>query len=217
MNPESQRGQIGNSLKTITEIFAGCNADYRVIGSTLLVAYANRVFRHINDVDILLDIVSKDCVFEKLENCGFELERKTKAGFSWFEAKKSGYVGLTFLLVGRFEKNYFNWRFMKFFELRIKADYLQPTEYNFENSKFIGIPISSAIAGIKQAFLNPKRKLDKQILGEEMIKTKGKTYNHISVYIFGLRLPYLYDLFSFLYNIYGGIRVMFGRKYEIWD
>jgi len=217
MNLEIQRQQIGNSLKTITEVFGSCNANYRVLGSTLLVAHMNRVFRHINDVDILLDIKAKNCVFEKLKNYGFELEQKKKAGFSWFEAKKNGYLGLTFLLIGEFEKSYFSWRFMKFFELRIKADYLHPTEYNFENEKFIGIPISSAIAGIRQSFLNPKRKLDKQVLGEKIRKTKVKTYNNISVYIFSLKLPYLYDLFSFFYNIYGGIRVMFGWKYEIWD
>ena len=187
------------------------------MGPILLVAHTNRVFRHINDVDVLLDIRAEDCVFKKLKNYGFELERKTKAGFSWFEAKKNGSLGLTFLLIGKFEKNYFSWHFMKFFELRIKAGYLHPTEYNFENEKFVGIPISSAIAGIRQSFLNPKRKLDKQVLGEEMNKTRVKTYDNISVYIFGLKLPYLYDLFSFFYNIYGGIRVMLGRKYEIWD
>jgi hypothetical protein len=216
MNPENQKQQIGKSLKAIAEIFSTCGADYRVLGSTLLVAHTNRVFRHINDVDVLLDIRAKNCVFERLKNYGFELERKTKVGFSWFEAKKNKHLGLTFLLIGEFEKNYFSWFFMKFFELRIKADYLNPTEYNFENAKFIGIPISSAMAGIKQSFLNPKRKLDKQVLGDEVIRTKVKTYNNISVYVFGLKLPYLYDLFSFFYNIYGGIRVMFGRKYEIW-
>ena len=217
MNQESQQEQISKSLKVITEIFGSCNANYRVLGSTLLVAHTNRVFRRINDVDILLDIKAKDCVFEKLKKQGFELEKKTKSGFSWFEAKKNDHLGLTFLLIGEFAKNYFSWRFMKFFELRIKADYLNPTEYTFGNEKFIGIPISSAIAGIRQSFLNPKRKLDKQVLGEEMRRTKVKTYNNISVYIFGLKLPYLYDLFSFFYNIYGGVRVVFGQKYEIWD
>ena len=217
MNSENQEQQIGKSLKAITDIFGGCNANYRVLGSTLLVAYKNRVFRHINDIDILLDIGVKDCVFEKLKNYGFELERKTKLGFSWFEAKRNDHLGLTFLLIGKFEKNYFGWHFMKIFELRIKADYLRPTEYDFENVKFIGVPISSAIAGIRQSFLNPKRKLDKKVLGEEMNKVQVKTYNNISVYIFGLKLPYLYDFFSFFYNIYGGIRVVCGRKYEIWD
>ncbi len=217
MDSETQRQQISNSLKITTEIFESCNADYRILGSVLLVAYTNRVFRRINDVDILLDIKAKACVFEKLKNNGFQFEHKKAFGFSWVEAKKDQYLGLTFFLVGEFKKDYFTWRFMKFFELRTRAEYLHPTEYNFENVKFIGIPISSAIAGIRQSFLNPKRKMDKQILENEVNKTKVKIYNNISVYIFGVKLPYLYDSFSFLYNIYGGIRVMFGKKYEAWD
>lgn len=217
MNSESQREQIGNSLKVMTEVFEGCNADYRILGSVLLVAHTNRVFRRINDIDVLLDIKAKDCVFEKLKANGFQLEKKTKAGISWFEAKKEQCLGLTFLLIGEFNKSYFSCRFMRFFELRIRPDYLRPTEYNFENARFVGIPISSAIAGIRQSFLNPKRKLDMQVLGDEAQNTKVKIYNNFLIYIGGIKLLYLYDLFSFLYNIYGGIRVIFRQKYEIWD
>ncbi len=218
MTPDTQRQQIANSLKTMTEVFESCHANYRVLGSVLLVAYTQRVFRHINDVDVLLDIKARDCVFVKLKKNGFQLERKTKTGFSWFEAKKDQCLGITFLLIGEFNKAYFSYRFLKFFELRILNDYLYPTEYDFAGSQFIGIPVSSAIAGIKQSFLNPKRKLDTQVLvGNEVRKTKVKTYNNISIHIAGLKLFYLYDLFSFLYNIYGGIRVLFGLKYEIWN
>lgn len=217
MKPKDQIQQIGNSLKIITAIFKTCNADYRILGSILLVAHTGKIFRHINDVDILLDVRAKNCVFKELENYGFKLEKKTKMGFSWFEAKKDKYLDLTFLLVGEFSKSYFSWRFMKFFELQIRADYLRPTEYNFETVKFTGVPFSSVVVGIRQASLNPKRKLDKEILGDEAIKSKVKTLNNISVYIAGIKLPLLYDLFSFTYNIYGGIRIMFGRKYEIWD
>lgn len=217
MSLENQRPKINKSLKLITDIFRSCNTDYRVLGSTLLVTYANKLFRRINDVDVLLDVKTKDCVFQKLKNYGFALEKKTKAGFSWFEVKKTEHLGLTFLLIGEFHKNYFSWHFLKVFELRIKADYLLPTEYRFGDAEFIGIPISSAIAGIRQSFLNPKRKLDKQVLRDEVNKNRVKTYNNICVYVFGLPLPYLYDLFSFLYNVYGGIRVLFGQKYEIWD
>src|SRR3989338_531421 len=213
MNPNTQRKEIGNSLKVIIEIFKSCNANYRIIGSTLIVAYTDKVFRHINDVDIILDSTSQSYVFKKLIESGFKFGNKKAAGFSWVEAKKDGHLGLTFFLVGEFKENYFTWHFSKSFELRIKNDYLKPTEYNFENIAFIGIPISSAIAGIRQSFLNPKRKLEKQVLREEIQKTKIKTYNNIHVYIFGIKIPYLYDSFSFFYNIYGGLRVIFGRKY----
>lgn len=214
---ENQRNEIANSLKAVTEIFKSCNANYRVIGSTIIVAYTNNVFRHINDVDIILDIQSQNCVFEKLKNYGFVFENKKVTGFSWFEAKKDGHLGLTFFLIGEFKRDYFTWHISKSFELRIKNDYLKPTDYTVENIKFVGIPISSAIAGIRQSFLNPKRNLDKKVLEKEIRKTKIKTYNNISVYIFGVKIPYLYDSFSFLYNIYGGVRLIFGKKYEFWD
>jgi len=127
MNQEIQRKQIGNSLKAITEVFAGCNASYRVLGSVLIVAHTNKVFRRINDVDILLDARVRDCVIEKLKTNGFQLEKKTKAGISWFEAEKEQFLGLTFFLSGTFNKNYFSWRFMRFCELRIREDHLRPT------------------------------------------------------------------------------------------
>ena len=86
--PRNSKRQICNSLKIITEIFGSCNADYRILGSVLLVAHTNRVFRRINNVDILLDIKAKECVFEKLKSYGFQFEKKAKAGFSWVEAKR---------------------------------------------------------------------------------------------------------------------------------
>lgn len=214
MSEKKQRSEIKNSLKIITEIFGECNANYRVVGSILLVAYKNKIFRRINDVDIMVDAKSKECVLMRVKKAGFVLEEKPWLGFRWIEAKKEGYLGLTFLLAGDFLENYFRWPFMKFFELRIKSDYMQPTEYNFEGVKFIGIPISSVMAGVKQSFLNPKRKIDKKILEEEQVRPN--TYNQISVYVFGIKIPFLYDIFSFVYNIYGGLRVIFGKKYEMW-
>ncbi len=216
MNPESQKQQIVGSLKAITGIFKQCDADYRILGSVVLVAHLKKVFRRINDIDILLDARAKDCVFEKLKGSGFEIEKKRKAGFSWFEANKERHLGLTFLLIGEFTKDYFSWRFLKFFELRMRTSYITPTAYDFEDISFVGIPISSAAAGIRQSFFNPKRALDAKVLQDELTRSKIKVYNNISVHLGGIKLPYLYDAFSALYNMYGGIRVLFGRPYEVW-
>lgn len=214
---EILKREITNSLKIITEVFQSCNANYRIIGSTLVVAHLNKVFRRIHDVDIILDIKSKDCVFGKLKNHNFIFEERSAAGFSWIEVKKDGCLGLAFFLTGKFKEYYFTWNLTSYIELRIKNNYLTPTNYTFGNTAFTGIPISSAIAGIRQSFLNPKRTLDKKMLHSEIATTKVKTYNNISIYFFGVRIPYLYDMFSFFYNIYGGIRVMFGKKYEFWE
>lgn len=217
MNQKIQTQQIIKSLQITTGIFKNCNATYRILGSTLIVAHTKKVFRRIGDVDILLDKENKDCVFENLKSNSFIFKKKRKFGLSWLEAKKENYLGLTFLFVGSFMKNYFSYRFFKICELRIRAEYLKPTEYIFNEVKFIGIPISSVTAGIKQSFFNPKRKLDKKVLDDTIKSNKAKTYNNFNIYIAGVKIPYLFDIFAFLYNIYGGIRVLCGRKYEVWD
>ena|SRR3990167_4508936 len=214
---EEQRQEIIQSLKAITDVFRECKAEYRIIGSTLLVAYKNELFRRIHDIDIILDAKSKTSVFDILKKKGFIFKKRRWAGFTWFEAEKPGYLGLTFFLVGEFAKEYFTWKFSKRGELRINATYLEPTEYVFDGVRFVGIPIASAIAGIRQAFLNPKRSLDKRILDKEMKRSKVRIYNNINVYVKGVKIPYLYDLFSFFYNIYGGLRVTFGQRWEAWE
>lgn len=217
MDTNIQKQQIVNSLKEISQIFNECKSEYRIIGSILIVAYKQEVFRKIADVDILLDQGGKECVFNKLQSMGFNLKRRRWFNFVWVEAEKENYLGLTFFLVGEFTLDYFSYRFSKLFELRIKNSYLKPTKYRFGGVGFIGIPISSHISGIKQAFLNPKRSLDKQILSEEIKNSNQNTYNNIMVYLAGVKIPYLYDLFSFFYNIYGGLRVRFGQKWEAWE
>lgn len=217
MNEESQKEQIKNSLQAIVEACKKCNANYRILGSVQLVAYTKKIFRHINDLDVLLDIRQKECVFKELQKEGFEFEKRSKVGLPWMEAKKEGCLALTFLMIGEFLDDYFTLRFLKVCELRTRADYLKPTEYDYEGVKFIGIPLSSAIAGIRKSFLNPKRRFDRQVLGDEMKRHNVKTYDNTYFYIAGVKIPFLYDMFSFLYNIYGGLRVVFGRKWEVWD
>jgi len=217
MKEEDQKQEITRSLRLITKIFEECQSEYRILGSLILVAHKHIIFRRINDIDILLDRKSQQAIFKKVIECGFVLKKKSWGGFIWTEAYKENFLSLTFFLTGEFIPQYFSYPFMKWCELRIKADYLQPTRYTFNNISFIGIPLSSAISGIYQAFLNPKRSLDKRLLSEEIKTIKVKPYGNIYVCIAGIRIPYLYDVFSFFYNIYGGLRVTFGKKYEAWD
>lgn len=44
----------------------------------------------------------------------------------------------------------------------------------------------------------------------------GKYEKSFKVFLFGREIPYLYPLFSWLYNIFGGIRVLLNKKYEVW-
>ena len=217
MTVTNQKDQIVSSLKSVVRIFQDCGANYRIIGSILLVAHTGNIFRTIHDIDILLDKKDKNNVFKQLKENGFTLVEQNKVGFHYIEANKEGLLTLTFMLIGDFTQRYFSWHFSGTFELRIRNNYLKSTKYRFERIEFVGIPISSAIAGIKMSFLNPKRKLDREVLGQEFSQYDVNLYDNIVVYFMGIKLPFLYDVFSFLYNIYGGLRVILGKRYEIWD
>lgn len=216
MNFEFQRPILRNSLKLATQIFKECQSKYRVVGSVLIVSITNKIFRKIGDIDLLLDLESFDCVLQKLKRYGFTLLRRRLFIFPWIEAKKVGHLGFTFLLVGKFNAKGFFYRIGKWIEIRVQANYITPTEYQFEGIKFSGIPIPSVAAGIQQSFLNPKRSLDKQMIKPYLTATPFP-YGRINIYMFGIRIPYLYDMYSFLYNLYGGARVLVGKKYESWE
>ncbi|OGY27776.1 MAG: hypothetical protein A2Z42_02660 [Candidatus Woykebacteria bacterium RBG_19FT_COMBO_43_10] len=55
MTNGNQQTQISNSLKLFTYITKSCNSEYRIVGSVLLAAYFNNVFREVHDTDILID------------------------------------------------------------------------------------------------------------------------------------------------------------------
>ena len=136
--------------------------------------------------------------------------------FPWIEAKKDGHLGFTFLLVGEFTPSGFVYRIGKWIELRVRTDYISPTEYTFEGVRFHGLPVSSVASGIHQAFLNPKRQLDKQMV-QPYLKSKVSPYGQIYIHLFGIPIPYLYDFYSFSYNLLGAGRVLLGKKYEFWE
>ena len=216
MNLENQRPFIRNSLKVAMDIFQKCQCQYRIVGSVLIVALTNQIFRKIGDIDLLLDHRSFHCVLQKLKKLGFTIYRKRLFVFPWIEAKKEGCLGFTFLLVGDFSPNGFLYRIGKWIEIRVRADYIHPTEYAFEGVRFLGLPVNSIASGIQQAFFNPKRQLDKQMV-KPYLTSKVLPYGQINIYLFGIRVPYLYDVYSFSYNLIGAGRVLLGKKYEFWE
>ena len=90
MTVTNQKDQIISSLKSVVRIFQDCKANYRILGSLLLVAHTGNIFRTIHDVDILLDKKDKNNVFKQLKENGFTLVEQNKVGFHYTEAKKEG-------------------------------------------------------------------------------------------------------------------------------
>lgn len=216
MDFEYQRPLIRESLKVALRAFRECGSQYRIVGSVLIVALTNKIFRKIGDIDLLFDKNHFDCVVEQLKKLGFTIIHKQLFVFPWVEAKNKEGLTLTFLLVGHFTPDGFIYRIGRWAEIRVRLEYIAPTNYSFEGVEFIGLPVNSIASGIQQAFLNPKRQLDKRML-KPYLKTHEFPYGQINIHLFGMRIPYLYDMYSFLYNLIGGARVLFGKKYEAWE
>lgn len=217
MTNTNQQSQIFNSLRLFTNITKSCKSEYRIVGSVLLTAHFNNVFRELHDIDILIDESSYRCVIHKLQEHNFKIKKETWGGFSWIEATKVGFLPIEFFLVGKFHKKYFEYTINNFLQLRIETNYLKPVTYEFQRIRFTGVPLPSCLVGIHESSLNPKRNIDKQLLMKELGNKKVKRYDNINVYFAGIKLPYLYDFFCFLHNIYGGMRVLFGKKWETWE
>lgn len=208
---------IKNSLKILKKL-ERLRITYRVLGSILLAAIHGSPHRKIGDIDLLIDSSNKRLVFSTLKHEGFKIVLKKKCGFKWYEAIRKDCIPLTFLLIGTFTKKFFAYKILPSIELRISNEYIQPHRYSLFKTKIVGIPLRSVFEGIKVSNLNPKRKLDKIIfLSHFKTMPQGMSIEKgIAIYILGIRIPRLYGLFSFVYNIYGGMRVLWGKKYESW-
>lgn len=211
---------IQRGLSVLNKVFNRNNVGYRVLGSVLVASLNEKPHRTLGDIDILVDESDYEKVISNLRAEGYTIETKHKSGFKWIEAHHNGSLGFTFLLIGKFSEDYFSCRLTKNIELRISTKYLKPTKYSLLGISFIGLPLRSIYEGLKISGLNPKRTLDRKVVANYLKGNtpSGETLDHaFKVYLFGVEIPHAYALFSQLYNIYGGLRVLFGKKYEVWN
>ena len=211
---------IKNGLIALDRVFNKKGVNYRVLGSVLVAAINGTPHRTLGDIDILLDESNWQQISGVLKKEGYQLVNKSSFGFNWFEAHKPNSLGFTFLLIGKFQDDYFEYVLNHILKLRIASSYLTPTKYTLFGYSFTGIPRRSVYEGLKISSLNPKRKLDRELVTKAFggkIPTGVKLERAFNIYSFGLEIPYAYSFFSYLYNLYGGLRVIFGKKYEIWN
>lgn len=211
---------VKNGLNVLNKVFDQKNVQYRVLGSVLIASLNGKPHRTLGDIDVLVDKTDFDKIVSDLRSEGYNFETKHKYGFGWTEARSNGSLGFTFLLVGKFFDKYFSYNLTKNIELRISGKYLEPTKYSLFGTTFVGIPLRSIYEGLKISSLNPKRTLDRKVV-IEYLKGQvppGETLDQsFRVYLSGVEIPHAYTFFSQLYNFYGALRVLFGKKYEIWD
>ncbi|MBI3051212.1 hypothetical protein HYY74_02035 [Candidatus Woesearchaeota archaeon] len=179
---------VANTLKAITRVFNRQGIEYRALGSVLAAA--------IN---------------------GFRIVRKQKAGFRWTEARRENCVPITIILFGNFSQEAFTAQLAKGMELKASEEYVKPTTYRLLGYEIIGVHLSAVLAGVKISGLNPKRGLDRSVLMKRLGRDLASAgLGTVKVRLLRVDVPYLYAIFSLLYNLYGGIRVLLGKKYEVW-
>lgn len=221
MNEQNNHTEaVKGGLTTLDKIFNKNNIEHRVLGSVLVAAINGKPHRTLGDIDVLIDEGDLDFVLSSLKSQGYTVERKKKYGFHWIEAHHPRNLGFTFLLIGKFRDNYFHCKLTDIIELNISSRYLEPMDYSLFGIHFIGIPTRSIYEGLKISSFNPKRSLDRKVVEKYFggnIPDGENIDEAFTVFFRGVQLPHAYKLFSQLYNIYGGIRVFVGKKYEIWD
>jgi hypothetical protein len=211
MNPEEEKQKITNSLNVAIEVLNECNAEYRIFGSALIVAYTRNIHRRIADIDILADAKSRACIVDKLFKRGFLVKSKTFGKVSITQkAEKENHTPLD-ILFGDFRENYFRRRVLKIGELRFRSDYVKATDYNFNGVNFIGLPLTSLIADIMLTSFKRARDLDKKVLNIETVDFKAstliETYGVGEAYIAGIPIPRLVNLILFARNTFARIRL----------
>lgn len=215
-NMASNTEEIKNSLRAIQVVFNGLE-DYRVLGSLLVASLNKEPHRELHDIDLLIDESIYEMVVSRFKKLGFERITKHAFAFQWDEFQKPNHLTFGVLLKGKFTSKYFEYSPNKQLKLRVDNDYLKPTEYHLYGVLFTGIPLRSIYEGIKIASFNAKRKIDKKIVGKQ---TNNKLPHGLSlneafhVDIMGTEIPYLYTVFSQVYNVIGGVRLKLGKPYD---
>jgi len=215
----NQQKEIENSLDILEE-FRIQGINHRVLGSLLIAAMNHKPHRKIGDVDVLLDHEDKEKAFQILEAHDFTFENRGAFGFHWIEASKPEHLTFSFLLIGTFHEKYFTYKISKHTELTISTEYIQAHPHKLYGREFVGIPPKSVYEGIRVSNLNPKRKGDKILLESlfSLDKLKGLSISQaFRVYMYKIRIPFMYPFFSYISNIYGGFRVIRGKQYYAWD
>jgi hypothetical protein len=212
MDLEEQKQFITNSLKAAIGAVEECNAEYRVIGSVLIIAHLGKVYRPIHDVDILIDSKCRECVFERLKKEGFVLARKT--AFPMYFAEKAQHIPLN-LHFGDFTKDSVRFHICgRICEWRITADSMLAKKYVFNGVEFTGLPMSAMIRWIKASpFLKATRRFDREVLSAEMAKANVASYKvRENIYILGIKIPFLYHFSLLLRNICRAIQLRYTPK-----
>lgn len=218
--PREETEKVKRTIRLLSKILTDLKIEYRIFGSVIMAAILSRPQRKIADIDLMVDKRDKDKLFQRLRKEGylFEERRFRFAGinFIWAEAAKKDLLGLTIFL-GKFDKEKnFIVKISKKLSAVAHSKAIKPTLYNFDSSRFVGIPTATAYYGALASRGNPKRKYDLAVFEMKKIKKPPKNYSVIDFYYKDKKLTCLYPLSCLLQDILGRISVFLGGNYDFW-
>lgn len=209
--------QVQNTLKLVVGLLNKYNVNYRFMGSILPTALNGSLYRNVNDFDILVDKAKVENLSSELVKLGFT--RKSKNMF-----RVSEQLGLyVFKHPALLETSFFavnidkgeemcleSWPFL----IKIKSDISKATNYAIWDTKFMGIPVSTAYTIALISKFNPKRKVEFEVYRKyEAQKIKRRLFD---MYFMGIKVNWLIDLLNLGLILVGELRVKFGMPYDLW-
>ncbi len=204
---------IEATLKELVAVAKKCRADYRVVGSVLIVAFLKAKHRRIKDIDVFIDKTRLDCLVEELKKKGYQAQEGRKFNKLYvLSFTKPNRLPINFALLGEFKQDYCEQDVGWGFNVRINNEFIKPINYKVGATKFIGMPISSQYFTMKNSVFKPGRKEDFKALSG---KIKDEAVNNpIKIYYKNCYLPGMYKLYSKYKDISGKMRHLLGFNYE---
>lgn len=211
----NNQAEVVQTLELVHTTCQSCQAEYRVVGSTLLAALVGRVYRLVPDVDVLLEVERADFVLDQLEHEGFSIHKQTLLGSPLFTCRKKGYTDISLLGLGTFTPDYFSLPLRYGFSVKIPRRYIAPTLYQLGRVTFIGIPIEGVAPSVIRTAYKPVRQIDIEQLSKVVQLNDYATLGIMHLYFRNQKIPWIYDWFVSSKNLVGKVRLFLGKPYEL--
>lgn len=216
MSEEFNTDQVYKTLKKVLSILENHKSRYWFMGSIIPTALNGKLFRTVNDLDIVLEENNSSQVIADLKNLGYTRKDKNiyrvseQLGVYTFVHPSLLEVG--FFLVSEVKDNYLIKAGIA--KVVIPKNKLTTQTYTFKDFTFSGIPQSVAYTFSSLAKDNPKRY--KELALYQRMGMRPAPWPPYDFYLFGLKANWVINFLNASLVIIGKMRVMRGRPYDPW-
>lgn len=208
---------VVDTLRIVVNILNQYHIQYRFMGSIITCALRHEVYRHIDDLDLLIDQSQLPAFQHALISQGFAKANpnpfRVSEYFDLYVYHHPKLLKVTFFAV-KFEKSGIATLHKSIFHVTIPKETIKPTNYIFNDIKFVGIPPEVVYKTILFNKHDPKRIKEYEIFTSlKTIPYPGKIYD---IKFLGLDFNWLPRTSNSLLEIIGLIRTKFKKSYNPW-